>query len=51
MPTHVIFLNGVYVRVLWVSNEQLEELMIYIHQAYKIHTSKTDKNGNVRATI
>ena len=31
-----MIVNGVYVRVLWVSEAQMEELHIYIHQSYKI---------------
>ena len=39
-PTHAIFLNGVYVRVLWLSKSQREELMIYAHQCFKAANSK-----------
>ena len=31
-----MIVNDVYVRVLWVSEAQLEELYVYIHQRYKI---------------
>ena len=35
-PTHIMIVNGAYARVLWVSEAQMEELYIYIHQCYKI---------------
>ena len=40
-PTHVMVLNGVYVRVLWISEAQMEELYIFIHQCYKVASSRT----------
>ena len=40
LPTHIMFLNGVYVRVLWMSKGQMEELMIFAHQCYKAANSR-----------
>ena len=40
IPTHIMFLNGVYVRVLWLSKSEMEELMIYAHQCFKVANSK-----------
>ena len=41
--THIIFYAGVYVRVLWVSPAQMEELFIFIHQCYKVASRKKGK--------
>ena len=34
MPTHIMIVNGVYVRVLWVSQPQLEEIYLYAYSCY-----------------
>ena len=39
-PTHIMILNGVYVRVPWVSEAQME-FDIYIHQCYNIASPRT----------
>ena len=36
--------RGLYVRVLWLSQEQMEELYLYAYQFYKI-ASRRDKGG------
>ena len=52
-PTHIMFINGVYVRVLWVSQHQMEELYIYSFQCYKEATNpRHGKNlPNITETI
>jgi hypothetical protein len=36
-----MILSGVYARVLWVSEAQMEELRIYTHQCYKMTPRKS----------
>ena len=44
-PTHVMITNGVYVRILWVSVSQMEELFIYAHSCYKAKNCYLSKQG------
>ena len=43
-PTHIMIINGVYVRVIWISEADLEELWLYIYHCFRIKNHRENRD-------